>query len=364
MDGAVGERCDVEQQIAAHAGALRQHANQLLGALVGRFGGGTPQPVHGDAELPPALGRRHRLTLLGGEVVAVFPEPVVQDHPRPPSAQLRHQLVEAPLLYSPLPIAIEPQQIRREVGTQLLQLQAVEAQETLPALGRILSAHGIAETHSGIGGISEKGWRLAIGFEDRGVVGMAPVQVRVVEAGFEAASAQRRAEGSHQITTGRGVAHRRQALGGVPQRHSVMVLGGQHRIARPGLSEKRGPRVWIVFAGIEDMTLGHVVIVTDKVAWITVASGGVTVLEERPGGIVLAHRPDAPVDENSEAGAGEPGEIGRSGRRMGAHAVVSAVAVRVSRRCALRSGLRGKRTVQTMAASRKGSGVRAKAQRR
>ena len=302
-NGAVAERGDVEEEVAPHAGALDEHAEELGGGFVGRVGGHGPTAVHGEAEFPGAGGGVGGDALLGGGVVAVFAHAAVEDDAGTPGAELVAKFAEAPLPGGAFPVAVEPEQVGRVAFAEFAELQAVEAEEVFPAGGVFGLVDRVAVFGPGVGEVGAG----AVGIEDGRVVGVGPVEVRVVEAGVEAAGAHGCAERTDEVAGGGGVAHHGVVFGGVPEGHAVVVFGGEHGVARAGLDEEFGPLGGIVAAGEEGVALRHVEIEREGVGGVLAAGA---VVDEGPGLGVLADGVDAPVDENAEFGVAEPGHVG------------------------------------------------------
>jgi hypothetical protein len=128
-----------------------------------------------------------------------------------------------------------------------------------------------------------------------GVVGVRPVEVRVVNAHLQSAAAQRVAVGADQVAPGR------RALDGVelillrrPERKAIMVLGRQYGVLSPGRGEEFRPGIRIVPLGRERAGLRHVLVVRHLPA------------EERPAFAPITGRVNAPVNENPKLRVGEP----------------------------------------------------------
>jgi hypothetical protein len=158
---------------------------------------------------------------------------------------------------------------------QLLDLSMVRTAERLPARGVVL----VALLRAG----------------EVGVVGIRPVDERVVQAHLEVLVPKRFDVRRDEIASRRGSVHYVEVGRlAVPQCHAVVMLGRQHRVAGSGAVDQFGPAPRLVALGRESVQLLHVVRV-----------GDVSVVE-RPGLADAVDRVDPPVDEDAQLGLVEP----------------------------------------------------------
>ena len=208
LEAAVAARPDVEQQIAALPGDLAERVDEPARRLPVRVGRVVaPAIVDRQARLPAPPRRLRRHELLRRLVVAEAGEAVVDQDVGLQRADHLGQLFRAPLLRRALPAAIEPDHVDLAVvRQQLADLREHEVDEARPALGRRLTP--LAED-VGLVGLSEGR-----------VVGMVPIDERVVDARVEAFGSHRVEEVAHDVAAvGR-------ALDGV-----VRLLRVVHRVA-------------------------------------------------------------------------------------------------------------------------------------
>ena len=176
---AVAHRADVEQQVAALAGDLAQRMDQRAGrfeVLVGRVV--APAVVDGQAGFPRALRRPGRDRLLGRLVVAVARNAIIHDDFGLQRMDQVDELARLPFLGRAFPSAVEPEQVYfAVVGEELAHLGEHEVDEPIPLIGR-----RAAPCAPFVGFV-----RL----EKRRVVGMMPVDERVVQSDPDAFGAER-----------------------------------------------------------------------------------------------------------------------------------------------------------------------------
>ena len=199
LEAAVTFGSDVEEEVAAHAGAFGEHADALAGRFMIRvIFLVAPGVVDGDVEFPEAVGLGDGHGLFGRGVIAAAAHAAVEDDAGTPGAELLGEFLEAPLLGVALPVPIEPKEVGRITGAEFLQLAAMKFEKAFPSRG-VFRALGIGEAV-----FVQFAVAVGLGFpgQDGRVIGMRPVEVGKIEADLEAVFSQRVAIGPDQVATG------------------------------------------------------------------------------------------------------------------------------------------------------------------
>ena len=124
---------------------------------------------------------------------------------------------------------------------------------------------------------------------------MRPVDERVVESELQSVLAHFLNERRNEVALCSRSLHGAQvAVLGVPQSHTVVVLGSKHGVARSALLDEVEPCLRVVVLGCEAVALSHVLLV------------GQILVVERPALRHTIHSIDAVMDENTQLGVVEP----------------------------------------------------------
>ena len=276
-DGSVFLGTDIEQQIATHAQTVYEGTEQDIGRLVvGIDILESPRVVHGHTQLPVLVGRTyHGHTLFRRSVVAVALDARVDDGLGIGGAQQIDDTFRVPSLGRLLPVAVEPIEIGLKLRIELLELCHVKVYELLPAGWVVLIAR--------------------LGTRHVGIVGMRPVEQRIVETELEPVAAHLFDKGGDEVTPGRCTLGGAQTASlGVPQRHTIVVLGGDDRVARATLLDQVYPCLGVVIGGSKSLALRHILVV------------GQILVKERPALRHAIDGIDTPVDEDTQLGIGKP----------------------------------------------------------
>ena len=305
-------RADVEQQVAALADGVRQHADQLAHALPGGFVTMVaPGAGEGLARLP---GDRHavhldpalRLPLLRGlDVPAVVQvQAVVEQH-------ARLQLADGPVEPRAVPL-VTALGVAAAAG-----IAEVAPQHVDPAELREQLAHLAVQVLDVAALIARAVHRLALRVVALRVdvvdheVGVVPVDQRVVEADPQPSAA----EGVHHrmqqvlaVRRARGLVIGERA---VPQAEALVMLAGDHEVAHAGAGGGVRPHAGIVEVGIEAVEVPLVDLVRDLLLVLDPLVPG-------------RQRVQPPVDEHAEAVVHEPRRVpGARSDRGSAHVATS-----------------------------------------
>ena len=250
-------RADVEQQVAALADRVHQHAHQLADALPGCFVAViSPGAGEGLARLPdyrlavdgdPAL----RLPLLrGADVPAVVQVEAVVEH------HVRLQLADHPVQARAVPVVaalaavrvaeVAPQDVdAAETGQQLPYL-AVQVLDVLALVALLVERRPPRVVAQGVHVVDPE-------------LGMVPVDDRVVEADAQAAGAERIHHRPDQVSPGGRVGGLVVGQRAVPQAEAVVMLGSRHEVLHAGAGGSLGPTIRVVQVGIEIVQVAFVV---------------------------------------------------------------------------------------------------------
>ncbi len=303
----VGRRADVQEEVPALRGDLRELADQLprrLEALVGAVV--APVVVHRHAGFPVEAGNPRAGDLLLGraevadevalgveaEIAPGAADAVVDDDLRLERADVRVHVAPARVGPVPLPLAVEPHHADRAVVREEL---------------AELRLH-VADVPLVVGAGRRAGLPVAAGK----VVRVMPVHDRVVPADPQALLPAGVRERLHDVPAERGGHDVEVGLGRVEEAEPVVVLGGDHDVLHAGLLRQADPGERIEFPRVEPFAEGVVLVDRDprgipdplSVAGLAVPLSGGNGVEP-------------PVDEHAEAGLPPPVEA-RVGAGRGA----------------------------------------------
>ena len=287
-------RADVEQQVAALADRVGEHAHQLADAFPGCFvavispGAGeglTRLPHHRPAvDGDPAL----RLPLLrGADVPAVVQVEAVVEH------HVRLQLADHPVQARAVPVVAALAAVRvAEIAPQ--DVDASEVGEQLPHLAvQVLDVPALVALLVEPCPLRMVAQRVHVVDHE---FGMVPVDDRVVEADAQAAGAERVHHRPDQVASGGRVGGLVVGQRAVPQAEAVVMLGGRHEVLHAGAGGRLGPAIRVVQVGIEVIHVAFVLAGRD---------------------LLLLHDPlvtsrqgiQSPVNEQAEAVVHEPAGV-------------------------------------------------------
>ena len=174
------------------------------------------------------------------------------------------------------PVAVKPIEVWL-VLIEFVELVEVEFEELLPTSRIVLNVVA------------------CLGTGEVRIVGVRPVDERVVESELQSVLTHLLHERRNEVALGSRSLHGVQvAVLGVPQSHTIVVLGGEHGVACAALLDEVKPCLRVVVLGCEAVTLSHVLLV------------GQILVVERPTLRHTIHSIDAVMDENTQLSVVEP----------------------------------------------------------
>ena len=125
------------------------------------------------------------------------------------------------------------------------------------------------------------------------IVGVVPVEQRVVEPDFQPLRAERLEKLAHKVAVCRCVRRLEVGGGGVEQAEAVVVLGGQHRVLHPRLSSHPRPLAHIAALGVKLVEKRQILLLRHPL--------------DRPHPLAArGYRVQSPVDEHPEPRVAKP----------------------------------------------------------
>ena len=129
------------------------------------------------------------------------------------------------------------------------------------------------------------------------IIGMVPIEERIIEADPQAAPAEGLDEGFEEVATGGSVGRFVVGVLGIPQTEPLVVLGGDHEIFHSGVCRGFGPGIGIVKVGVE----------AAEVASFVFFDGDFFIIHQPF--VAGAERVETPMDEEAEPVVCKPARV-------------------------------------------------------